>query len=301
MARIVKHKWYDEEGDDDAEVQSNNLRTRLKVKTDVRMSWTKLRTLRPIPRHGEESETDPGFFLKKIHFKHESRLIWDLELDWIPFKITEENRNPLQRVPVITFDSGSIEIPADRDWKGRPNVNTAGETMLGIMRQIPTVDYSIAVNLAKDPAWIQTHLLAVNSDTVVIRGRRWTPRTLLFARVSASEYKNENKVDFSEFSLTIMANPLTWSQEVFNTGTVQLEEYDLLKDGKVYRRYRQKPIMEGSPPEPVKEPKPLDANGQLIQDALQKNRTEPIKASKLITLRFDIQPELPFNNVLPLK
>jgi hypothetical protein len=302
MAKIEIFRWYETDAIDDvSDPQANSVTSRVKLRTDVRLSWTKIRSLRPMPRAGEEHPMEPGFFYKKATPKQLHKRVWEVELEYVPFQLEEEDKNPLNRKPKISYDSSSIEIPADRDNRGRMVVNTAAEPLLGIMRQIPTIDYTINVNLAKDPAFLQTHLMAVNRDTVVLRGLPWKPKTLLFASVSAGEFQKENKVSFSPFTLKIMANPLTWTQEVFNTGTLQLEEYELQRNGRTLKRYRQVPILEGSPAEPVSEAKALDERGRYVDDALQPSRTEPVKKTKLITLKFDIQPEVPFNNVLPLK
>lgn len=302
MAKIEIFRWYETDAIDDvSDPQANSVTSRVKLKTDVRLSWTKIRRLRPMPRAGEEHPYEPGFFYKKATPKQLHKRVWEVELEYVPFQVEEEDKNPLNRRPKISFDSASIEIPADRDNKGRLVCNTAAEPLLGIMRQIPTIDYTIAVNLPQDPPFLQTHLMNVNADTVVLRGLAWKPKTLLFASVSAGEFQRENKVSFSPYTLKIMANPLTWTQEVFNTGTLQLEEFTVQTRLRKVKRYRQIQILEGEPAEPVKEPKPLDEKGRYIDDALQPSRTEPIKKSKLITLKFDIQEERPFNNILPLK
>lgn len=302
MPKIQVFRWYETDAVDDvSDPQGNSVTSRVKLRTDVRLSWTQLRRLRPLPRAGEEHPNEPGFYYKKATPKQLHKRVWEVELEYVPFQLEEEDKNPLKRKPKISFDSASIEIPADRDNKGRMVCSTAGEPLLGIMRQIPTIDYTINVNLPSDARWLQTHLLAVNKDAVTLRGLTWKPKTLLFASVSAGEFQKENKVDFTPYTLKIMANELTWTQEVFNTGTLQLEEYEIQRNGKTLKRYRQVKILEGSPAEPVSEPKPLDEKGRYIDDSLQPKRDEPVKKSKLISLKFDIQPELPFNNVLPLK
>lgn len=300
--RIEIFRWYETDVIDDvSDPQANSVTSRVKLRTDVRLPWTVIRSLSPMPRAGDEHPNEPGFFFKKATPKQTSKRVWEVELEYVPFQVEEEDKNPLRRKPKISFDSSSIEIPADRDNKGRMICSTAGEPITGIMRQIPTVDYTINVNLATDPQWMLTHLLAVNADTVRIRGVPWKPKTLLFATVAAGVYEKENKVEFAPFTLKILGNPLTWSAEVFNTGTLQLESYELQQNGRTVQRWRQVPILEGKPREPVKEPKPLDEFGRYIDDSLQPVRSEPVKSSKLISLTFDVQPEVRFNNVLPLR
>lgn len=301
MARILKYRWYEMEFEDRRDVRENTLQRKLLIKTDVRVAWSRLRLLRPVPRHGDEDNWEAGFFLDYVQGRHKSRLVWELDLYYTPFKGQQRDRDPLQRPAVITGQTSLIELPSNRDWKGMPIVTTAGEPLLGIMRQIPAVDYTVKKNLSQDPQWLLTHLGAVNSDIVTLRGLPWKPRTLLLSAVQLGEYTTEDRSTYSEFLLTINANPLTWSQEVFNVGTLQLLPFEEQRNGKKITVYRQVPILEGDPPAPVQEPVPLDEFGRYAGDSFQKSSKQPLKPTKLISLNFHVQPELRFNNILPLK
>lgn len=297
---IVAYRWYETEIDDQREITENKIRNKIMIKTSRRMPWSQLRLIRPVPQWNDEHPNEPGFYLHFVKPVHKSRLIWELEAEYTPFRGKQDDPNPLQRPAKITFDASLVEQPTLFDWKGRPMCNTAGEFLEGIPAQIPIVDYSITKNLGADPAWLLTHLGGVNEETITLRGLQWPPKTLLLAGVSAGEIVTEDKVKYSEYKLKILADIRTWLAQVWNRGTVELFELEVKqRDGSKKKRLIQKAIKTGDPPEYVDEPVPLDEFGRAILDYLQKDREEPIMPGKLIRLAFDVQKIVRFNK-LPL-
>lgn len=300
---IVLFKWYETEIDDQREITENKIINKIKLKTSRRMPWSELRLLRPVPQWNDEHPNERGFYLDFVKPVHKSRLIWELDAEYTPFKGKQKDPNPLQREAKITFDVSLVEQPTLFDWKDRPICNTAGEFIEGITAQIPIVDYSITKNLPSDPAWLLTHLGGVNEEPISLRGLTWPKKTLLLAGVSAGEIVTEDKIKYSEYKLKILADIRTWEARVWNRGTVQLVKYEyteLTGNGSKDRvRYIQVPIKTGDPPEYVDEPVPLDENGKAIEDYLQPSKDKPIKEGKLIPLPFDVQKIVPFKK-LPL-
>ena len=306
MVSIVAFRWHETDITDVRNRTENKIINKIDVKTSQRTNWTTLRLMRPVPQWSDEHPTEPGFYLDFVHPVHKKRQVWELEAEYTPFKGGQIDSDPIQRPAVVTYSTSLVEQATLRDNKGRPTVNRAGEFIQGLMLQVPIVEYKFSKNLPGDPAWLQTHLGAVNSETVTLRGLKWAPKTLLLSSAEGGEFITENRSTYTPTSGTILADYRTWTQEVWNTGTVQLKQVTIEVDrgnlpGKELRTvWRQVPILEGDPPEPITEPRPLDEDGRLIVDPYEPSKDEPLKKQKLITLRFDLQPELPFN-VLPLR
>lgn len=296
---IVAYRWYETEIDDQREITENKIRNKIMVKTSRRLPWSQLRLIRPIPQWNDEHPNEPGFWLDFVKPVHKSRLIWELEAEYTPFKGKQKDPNPLQREAEITFDVSLVEQPTLFDWKNRPMCNTAGEFIEGIAAQIPLVDYSITKNLPNDPAWLLTHLGGVNEEEITLRGLRWPAKTLLLAGVSAGKIVTEDKIKYSEYKLKVLADIRTWQARVWNRGTVELMEVEYTEGNVKKKKLIQVPIKTGDPPEYVDEPVPLDEKGKAIQDYLQQDKERPVKVDKLIPLSFDVQKIVSFNK-LPL-
>lgn len=282
----------------------NRIVDTIKVKTSERVNWNTLRNMQPIPRWSQEHPTEPGFFLDFIKPNHIRRLLWELEAEYTTIRGGQVEANPLVRPADITFQTSLVEQPTFFDRKRQPICNRAGEFITGVMERIPLVEYSIKKNLAADPAWLQTHLGVTNSDAIKIRGLLWPANTLLLTSVSAGPYTTENRSTFSEYTIGLTGDARTWTQEVWNTGTVELRQVDKLvrtPEGERYKRvWIQTPILEGDPPEQVQEPVPLTAEGLALQDYLEPRGAQSIKTGALISLKFDTQQQRNFAGVLPL-
>lgn len=302
MATITHYITYEEEMADNRALAENFVRDKVKLKTSDRVTWSQLRNMRPVPRWGEAHQRETGFYCDFVKPNHKSRLVWELEIDYTPIKGGQVDPDPNARPPVITFVSSLIEQPTLFDKDGKPIMNAAGQFVTGVIERISIFDYTIEKNFPTDPGWLQSHLGAVNQDPVKLRGLIWAPKTLLFSAVSGGEYTTENRATFAPFRLTIMADPRKWIQEVWNQGTVELVQKMMVVRGASIPTnvWTQKPILRGDPPEPVEEPWPLDERGRALQDHLQQNKNEPIKAGKLIKLNFETQKVLAFS-ALPLK
>lgn len=301
MTSILNYRVKTSKIKDERDLTQNEIIDTIKVKTSNRINWTRLRKMSPIPQWNQAHPKEPGFYLDVIHPTQVSRQVWDLEAVYTLIKGGQVNPNPLQREADISGKSSLIEVPTFFDYEGRPIVTKAGEFIEGVMRRIPTVEYTVNKNLGADPGWLQTHLGAINADQIRIRGLTWKPKTLMLGAVSFGAFKTEERATYSEYSLTLMANPETWTHELWNVGTVELQQADVRINGKVRTIWRQVPIKQGSPPVPVESPVPLDRNGVAIVDVIDPDTGTAYKSDSLIKLRFDTQLILPFTNVLPLK
>ena len=260
--------------------------------------------MNPVPQWDEPHPKEPGFYLDYIEPKRISRLVWELEAIYTVFKGGQVDANPLARPADITFNSSLVEQATMFDNKRRPIMNAAGEFITGVSQQFPLIEYSVVKNLASEGDWVQTHIGAVNSDVVRLRTLTWKPKTLLLTGVSVGPYLTENRTRYTEAQLTILADARTWTQEVWNRGTVRLIKTNTivkLGQGRFTLKdvWKQVPIYEGEEGSrtPVTEAVPLDLQAQPLVDFAQPGK--PIDPTKLVTLKFDVQPELAFSK-LPL-
>jgi hypothetical protein len=298
---VVKRWWSKLDGKDSREVAKNFLRCTLNVVTSRPYTYTQLRSLPGIPRQNEEHEDEPGFYLENIDPEKKDKFRWALQCEFTPFKLEENEKNPLDRSPDISYDSSLVETPTFFDVDRKPMTTTAGEFIQGIMMQIPIVDYTVKVNLPNDPPWILTHLGGVNSNPIKIRGLTWPKKTLLVAGVSGSAFTIENKVKFTEIGLRVLGDPRGFEQKVWNRGTMRLRQLPTSSANPKKNQYFMEPIKTGDPPEYVDEPVPLDEKGAPLEDYLNPSPGDkkPIKPGKLIELTFNVQKSVNFRD-LPL-
>lgn len=300
MAEITHFITHTVDVEDRRDLSQNIVRDTIKLKTSERVTWTQLRRMRPVPQWNQEHSREPGFYLDFIKPKQTSRLVWELEAEYTLIKGGQINPDPTQRPPIVTFNTSLIEQPTFFDKNKRAMTTTAGEFITGIPERVPLIDYTVVKNFSSDPRWLQTHLGSVNADTVTLRGLPWEPKTLLLAAVSAGEYTTENRVTYSEFRITIMADRRTWTHKVWNRGTVELYERVVHINGRFRSIWSPRPILRGTPPAPTEDLVPLDERGVSVPDYVQQNSAEPIRPGRLIILNFETQKDLAFRNVLPV-
>ena len=285
---------------DTRDLKDNEIVDKIRLKTSQRVTWSQLRNMAPVPKWNQPHPRELGFYLDIIHPTQISRLVWELDAEYTIFKGGQQDPNPTSRPAEISGKSSLIEQPTFFDYRRRPITTTAGEFIPGVMQSIPITEYTVEKNLSADPGWIQTHVGGINEDAVRIRGLTWAPKTLMLGAVSFGAFKTEERATYSEYSLTIMADPRTWTHEVWNVGTVELYERDVLINGKFRTVWSQRDITRGSPPARVEDPVPLDDKGRAIVDYLNSGTGEPMKTSRLRTLKFDTQNIVRFGGVLPL-
>jgi hypothetical protein len=305
VARILEFIWHETDVTATRTIAENEVINKVTVKTSDRVTWTELQFMRPVPAWNDSHPNEPGFYLDYINPIHKSQFIWELECFYTPFPGGQQDPSPTARPAEIDYSTSLVEQAVLQDINKRPIVTTAGEFITGVVQQIPIVEYSIVKNLAADPAWLQTHLGAVNADPITLRGLTWKPKTVLLASASGGAFITEHRTRYTPTTIKLMADARGWTQEVWNRGTVELRLVEReIRNGDdkpiIKRIWQQVPIETGDPPEPVSDPVPLDIYGQAILDFLQQDRTRPIRPSALISLNFETQLALPFRGVLPL-
>lgn len=299
MASIMAFRWYETDIEDKRDLAENIVRNKIKLKTDERVNWTTLRRMAPVPAWNDSHPTEPGFYLDFIKPKHVSRLVWELEAEYTLIKGGQVDSNPLSRPADISFDTSLIEVPTFFDSSDKPIVTSAGEFIPGVVQKIPTVDYSITKNLPADPAWLLTHIGGINASPMRIRGVSWPRKTLLLGAVSAGAFVTEERATYTEYKLKLLGNPLTWTNELWNVGTIELTQVQRHINGRIRTIWVQKPILRGTPPAPVDDPVPLDRFGKAIVDYLDPGSGDVIKTGTLNKLYYDTQRIVDLS-ILPL-
>lgn len=281
------------------------LRERWKVVTDTQVSWQWLFRQNNIFSFNVEHPEEHGFFVHGIDPTWSKPLLWTIDYEYTPFVAQRIDPNPTARAAEISMDSQVVEQEVLWDAKNKPITTKAGEFLTGVTRKRLIYEYRVTKNLAKDPDFMDTHGCALNSDNVRIRGKNRKPRTLILQAASLSPYTVENNQRHTECSLSLLYDPLGWTERVWNRGVVELvktRQPYITKAGEVKHKvvWTQRPIRRGTPLANVTEPVPLNDTGQAVVDYLNPDSDDVVNPETLIQLKFDTQPVLKFTGVLPL-
>lgn len=296
MATIREQHVVAREGDGTRTTDERYKEKRVVIVTGaVSLQWIARHPL--LPRENAPVEDQPGFYWDTVSRKQLSPLAWELDCEASPFSFPSQPDSPLAEPADISVDCDLREEHTLFDHKKRPIVTTAGEWIAGVTREVPTLVYRVAKNLGTDPAWFDTHMGAINSDAVRLRGRTCAPKTLLLRRCSLAPYQTRNRVRYTACTLELSYKADQWIHRIWNRGTLQLIEF---KNEKQKKDWRQERILSGNPATPVTEPVPLDAKGVPLEGVLDPNQTTPIDPRKMIILDIQTQIENRFTGVLPL-
>lgn len=284
---------------------NDTIRERWKVTTNERVSWSWLKRQSTIPLFDAEHYDERGFYVHSIDPEWTKPLLWTIDYTWSPFQIERIDPSPTARPAEIDVASQIIEAETLWDRRNNPIVNTAGEFVTGVTSKRLIYEYRITKNLSRDPDWLDSHGAALNSDTVRLRGRTCKPKTLFLNSIALSPYSTENKQRHTTLSMSLLYDPLGWTKEVWNQGTVQLvrtRQPFWTKDGTKSHKtvWTQIPIQAGKPLRNVTKAVPLNSTGQAVIDLIDPNSNETIDPARIIVLDFETQQHRAFNGTLPL-
>jgi len=297
MPRILHYKITQRSGQENRSGSDQVSETHiLAVDEAVTLAW--IRNHPSTPKIGMPAA--PGYWWDSFQVSQKAKLIFELSVSASPFTFDPIPDSPLARRAEISVDSELVEEPTLFDATGKPIMNRAGEWIQGVSRERPLLTYLIEKNLARDPAWLETHLGAVNRDSVTLRGRVCPPNTLMLRRLSLGKYVTENRDRFSPCSIALHYDPLTWIRRIWNRGTIQLVKVPRVINNQTRLVWVQARIKSGSPPQNIEEPVPLDKRGQVIDGVLTPENDTPVDVSKMVILDFHVQPVQNFRGVLPL-
>lgn len=267
------------------------------ISTDQLVTLPWIQSHRSTPKLHAPVLDFPGYYWDDLKPVQKTKLVWEITGSATPFEFEPEPDSPLAMPADIAVNSELIEEPTRFDAKGKPIVTRAGEWISGVNRSRPILTYVVAKNLATDPAWLETHLGAVNQDPVRLRGRICQPNTLMLRRLSLSPYTTKDRVRYTVCSFELHYDPQTWIRRLWNIGTIQLVEFQTAAGRKAYRQER---IKTGVPAQPIESPVALDKKGKVIPGVLTPEADTPVDVSKMEILYFDVQPLQKFTGVLPL-
>lgn len=252
------------------------------------------------PKLNSEDFRHRGFWFDSISPKLVGKRQWQIDVKSSTFTFPDLPDSPTARAAKISIDSELVEQPTLFDSKGKPIMTRAGEWISGVTVERPLLTYNIVKNLPADPGWLESHLGAVNSDAVKLRGRVCAQNTLMLRRCSFSEYTTENRVWYTTCSISLHYDPLTWIRKIWNRGVIQLVQVPRVVKGTSKLVWVQSRIKSGTPPQYIDDPVPLDAKGQVIDGVLTPDQSTPVDVSKMVILNFNVQPIQQFGGVLPL-
>jgi hypothetical protein len=296
MPRIVKYNIVERSGTKQRSAP-NALATKHVIVTDQPATIGWISKHPRTPKLNTEVDGHPGLYWDKVDPRQVGRLIWELDCAASPFVFDPIPESPLARPAEITVDSELLAEPTLFDYKNRPLVTKAGEFIAGVQRERPLLVYRVTKNLAQDPAWLDNYPGCVNEDPVRLRGRVRAKGTLMLRRLSLSSYVREHQYRYCTCSFELHYDPLGWIKKLWNLGTLQLVEF---KDERGRKAFRQERIMAGKPLLPVDEPVPLDMQGRPLKSVLDPTQEIPLDATKMVVLKYDVQPLVKFTGILPL-
>ncbi|HWL09545.1 MAG TPA: hypothetical protein VNQ76_14140 [Planctomicrobium sp.] len=261
-----------------------------------------------LPYRGSGHPINPFFRatgLKYARWNGNSLLQWHITCDYkIAFSERDEDAaereavpNPLSRRPKVTKSYDRSEIPCFEDRDGNAILNAAGDAFLEpVVRPSSCPVWSVQINVAASPSWMDNLADKTNSDTFVIRGRSYPAGTLLFEPGDESDIQEENGVEFYTVGFKLLVNMEGWKEKRYENGLNEM--VDITGGGKIKRKIKL-PLKDedGNALEYddelrdyVSDPQMLDGDGKLIEN--------PTHATAVFA-EIEIYEEAAFGSSLP--
>ena len=132
----------------------------------------------------------------------------------------DEDDNPLDRPPVISYKTQSYEHPVDKDIDGNAVLNSCGQQFDPTIMEIsPVLVMNVQVNWADyDPNFALSMYNKVNADTFF----GFSAGTVLCTDIAGSP-ESESDVDFYSVDIEFQIRANGWQKLILDTG---LQEYD---------------------------------------------------------------------------
>lgn len=139
---------------------------------------------------------------------------------------TVNDPNPLRRPLRFEVDTDFEEVPAEVDGEGNPLVNTAGEPLLGIVREEQVLVFTGSRFITQIPQWLGEFAhVCVNSEPVDLDGFIAEPETLKMkgVKLSLPQYTEVDgrEIEYREMPLQFLYRQSTWREEYLNQGLTE--------------------------------------------------------------------------------
>ncbi len=139
---------------------------------------------------------------------------------------TVNDPNPLRRPLRFEVDTDFEEVPAEVDGEGNPLVNTAGEPLLGIVREEQVLVFTGSRFVTQIPQWLGEFAhVCVNSEPVDLDGFIAEPETLKMkgVKLSLPQYTeiDGREIEYREMPLQFFYRQSTWREEYLNQGLTE--------------------------------------------------------------------------------
>lgn len=191
---------------------------------------------------------------------------------------SSKDPNPLRRPIEWEVDTDFQEAPAEVDGEGNQLVNTAGEQIIGLVKNDPILIFSAVRYITNIPQWLgQFAIECVNSDPVDLDGFIAAPETLKMrgVRLSLPQYTeiDGREIRYRELPLTFHYKETTWREQYLNQGMTEYfgpkpiyEVFPVFGSRLIgYTQAVRRPCLD-STGKPVEKPVPLNKDGQQIRE-----------------------------------
>lgn len=226
-----------------------------------------------LPLVGHQYPGDPQALCKSVSAECKEPLSWEYTAEYDTEQEEQEEENPADHSPVITWSSEIYQEAVFRDKDNKAIVNSAGDYFVD---PAPTRDAShliaqIKQKVAFVPSWVLSYQNAVNSGPITIDGLAVGAGLAKVQRISVGEKKTEGFYTYREVTLEIHLHKDGWKLEPLDAG------FRKLVDGK--------PVKVEGATQPVL----LDLAGGVLE-----NPEDPSQAKYH---EFKIYPELNFSSL----
>ena len=160
-----------------------------------------------IPNMGAYYPGSPTIRCRKVgpaQQSPDSRLVWEVPVEYDDQSDFTWFDNPLNRDPDITFGTVSYEVPVEKDINSKPIVNSTGDAFVpGLLENETRLVVTITRNLS---TWSGSNRLqyvnTINGGSVQIAGISVAAKAALITDIKASN-KTEDQVTYVEESIAI--------------------------------------------------------------------------------------------------
>jgi hypothetical protein len=164
--------------------------------------------------------------IQKLDNSEHCQAVVELTLTVGSGRNTVNDPNPLRRPLRFEVDTDFEEVPAEVDGEGNPLVNTAGEPLLGIVREEQVLVFTGSRFVTQIPQWLGEFAhVCVNSEPVDLDGFIAEPETLKMkgVKLSLPQYTeiDGREIEYREMPLQFFYRQSTWREEYLNQGLTE--------------------------------------------------------------------------------
>lgn len=275
-------------------------------------AFTALYMFREDLQHGAARADDPA--ARVVDFEAElvgeqedqQRYFFEITVRWsTEERSRQQAKNPTEEPPRFEWGTYERQAPVLVDSRGNPIINTAGSP-IALQEEQRNWQIDVIRNVSTVPTWVMKYAQAVNSDTVVLDGLAFAPRTLAVQalRVGPEVPIEDTGNTYREIRISLQHNRDTWDVQLLNRGFYE-RRADYRPDGTIRLYNDLVPIVDANG-DPITEPQFLNESGIRPRVFARRDGSpkgawslkSPLEPQDIYILRFRVRPELPFRPLL---